>query len=303
MRRTTKLNEKEKQYITTNYTELRPSELAVYIGKPEHMVREYINEISPQVKKVFRRDELPEGALPDEFEEVVPCPESLSAHEWELLKRELVPNELKMFTKSYNKLIEQFQGDVLATEEIQVKQAVKLEIFIHRNEQNKKQIVMDLIQIDLQIADEESIPIVSRNDSRLMNLKSQRQSLISTQPALAKEWEAYAERHSKLMGTLRATREQRVKQVADAKTNILGLLKEFQTEKFRKEQSLSMEVNKFALNEEMARLSEPHTYMDGEIDRPILNWETDQDDDNIPLNNEMDDTYADPEENPESTPL
>jgi hypothetical protein len=64
-----------------------------------------------------------------------------------------------------------------------------------------------------------------------------------------------------------------------------------------------MEVNKFALNEEMKRLSEPHTYMDGEIDRPILNWETDIDDDSSTNNNESGNNHASTEESSEGTSL
>jgi len=306
--KSTKLNAKEKIYIETNYHEQTPKELAVAIGKPIWVVREYIEEISPNVKKSFRRSELPDGARDDAkvdpIDDVVICPELREKHEWAQLKRELTASELRMFEQSYKNYIDQFQGDVLATEESQIRQAVKLEIFMMRNDQNKLQIQMDLDEVAVQISDEENIPIHNRNDSKLMNLKSQRQSLISSIPSLTKEWNECADKHSKIMTTLRGTREQRVKQAADAKTNILGLLKEFQTERFRKENALGMEVNKFALNEEMNRLSQPHTYMDGEVDRPILNWETDLDDDiSLTNKNESDNNHASTEESSEGTSL
>lgn len=268
------LNEKERKYVETNYHELTPNELAIGIGQPIWKIREYIEEISPKPKQSYRRVETPSViAVTDD---VVICQELRDKHEWENLKQELTADELRMFERSYKTLIDQFQGDVLPTEERQIMQAIKLEVFMSRNEKNKLQIQLDLDDVEQMISDEEKIPIQNRNDTKMMNLKSQRQSLISASPSLTKEWQECADRHSKIMTTLKGTREQRVKQAADAKTNILGLLKEFQTEKFRKNQSLSMEINKFALNDEMDRLSKLHTYMDGEVDRPILNWETEE---------------------------
>lgn len=266
-----KLSQSHRDYIDENARDQSPTELARAIGKPVHLVSEYLRSQKPEPPKIITKKELPvkTDPLPD-----YACPELRAKHEYQDLHKELTPEEMIRFEKSYKAYFEQFQGDVMATEEKQIFHAIKLEIFMHRNERNKFQCEMDLQDVEEQIAAQESLPTIHQNKSQLDTFRDQRRMLMSAAPQLTKEWNECQDKHGKIMQNIRGTREQRVKQSVDAKTNILGLLKEFQKKEYREQQARESELRKFAMEKEVERLSQEHTYLDGTIDRPLLNSKT-----------------------------
>lgn len=274
-----KLTKSQRDYIEENFRDQSPSDLARSIGKPTSYVNEYLKDRDSKPKIVQKKD-LPEVLASNEPLPDYACPELRAKHEFQSLHQELTPREMIFFEKSYRDLIEQFQGDVLPTEEKQISQAIKLEVFMRRNEKIRLQCKNDLDDIDDQISDQECLPKASQNDQLLGTLRDQRRSLMISTPMLAKEWNDYQDKHGKLMQSIRGTRDQRVKQIVDAKSNILGLLKEFQKREYREQQAKTEAVRKLALAEEYKRLSAPHTYMDGMVDRPILNHNTIEEDSN-----------------------
>ncbi len=266
-----KLKQHERDYIDENCRDQSPTELARALGKSPQSVINYLKQQSAIPKVVRSYNEPPKSPeiLPD-----YACVGLRAKHEYQNLYSELTPEEIIFFEKSYGALIEQFQGDVLPTEEKQIFQAIKLEVFMHRNERSRFQCENDLRDIEEQLSDQEGLPKASQNEQVIGTLRDQRRSLMISTPMLAKEWNEYQDKHGKLMQSIRGTRDQRVKQIVDAKSNILGLLKEFQKKEYREQQARESELRKFAMQKETERLSKEHKYMDGTIDRPLLNYRT-----------------------------
>ena len=78
-----------------------------------------------------------------------------------------------------------------------------------------------------------------------------------------------------MLKDLKGTREQRIKAIEDSKQTFASLVKQIATDKsFRTKIGVDMEKMRLAMEKEKARLSEFHTYEDGQVDQPFLTPDT-----------------------------
>jgi len=100
-------------------------------------------------------------------------------------------------------------------------------------------------------------------------------SLYKTCGTIQKEYTDLHSSKTKIFSALKATREQRIKQIENSKESFVDWVKELmKNPDKRKEYGVYMEKHRIATEVEYKRLSEFHVYDDKEVDVPILNSET-----------------------------
>ena len=198
---------------------------------------------------------------------------------WEDLKGQFNEHELEMLLYHWGRIIGQFRDDVLPTEELQVLDAIKLEVLMNRALKNQQTNMEDIDTYEEQITEEKGRPIEYQDRDYIFNLERQIAVARAAQEALGRDYKDLQVKKSSMLKDLKATREQRIKRLEDSKQTFTGWIKNvLQNAAFREELSINMEKMRLAVEKESTRLAGYHKYDDGVIDQPLLTPETFSDD-------------------------
>jgi hypothetical protein len=249
---------KQKSVIEDNYSKMSPKGIAAKIKSKEKDVIDYIVNVMKM-----------QPLIEEEFDEGL-----RAKPEWEHYKQEFSPEELKLFEHSYKQFIDQFGGNVLATEEKQIFQAIELELFMHQNKQKRKFAEDEIKRIRAELQIEADMDPEERDKGRIDLLRTQLATFTASMPATSKEYNEFSKKHAEILGELKATRAQRIKQIEEGKVNFLGLIKDLEKEEKRKKEMIQSEIMKAAMLEHEKKYSQSHEYADKTYDIPILNPET-----------------------------
>jgi hypothetical protein len=265
-----RLSPEEREFIAANAATLSPEDIAVQLNRTPEVVADYIGQ------HVNKRP----GSVQAAAEKAVVRQELRESAAWKNLKDEFTQEELKYFEEMYVSLMSQFKGDVLASEETQIFQAVKFELLMSRNLKERKRAREDIDRLEEMQAEY----LKQFNGKPGMMADEEREAVLAmeTQINVAKaaeqsrttEYVKLQERHEALMKSLKSTRDQRVKQIESAKVNFLGVLKMLQDRDVQRREMRHNELFKLAGATEGVRLGRPHTFEDGNEDSPILSADT-----------------------------
>lgn len=195
--------------------------------------------------------------------------------EWARFQKQFNEDELIEFRHQYVQIMSQLRsyGDVLPTEELQVFHVVSLKINIDRTGEELKQAIdqmneslaeLDILRREGEDADTSKIAFwhdVYRNAQKMKKECSE-------------QYKTYSDKQDKMLNTLKATRDQRIKNWETADKSIIGLVRLLVEEENRRSLGDEAELMRLACEKEKERLSSPHTYSDGVVDLPILTPET-----------------------------
>lgn len=198
--------------------------------------------------------------------------------EFRLLRNELTKRELKQFGHRYARHIAQFKENITTTEQTQIFQAIKFEIFMTRHGSEIKKLMRQKINLEMLLkrfwqkykdidADDAAMQI-------LRDLEGQLAAKSASEAARQIDYIKCQERHSSLLKELKATRDQRLARADTQAENITDLIKRLRSDEFRAAEGERLELVKIAVEKEASRLSKLHTYIDGEVDLPLLNSDT-----------------------------
>ena len=194
---------------------------------------------------------------------------------WEEIKSQFKEEEQKMFIYHWKRIVGQFRDDVLPTEELQIVDAIKLEILMNRALREQQSTMNSIAETEALIASEKEEDIIDQNRDRILNLERQVALYRAAIESLSKDYKDLQGKKSGMLKDLKATREQRIRRLEDSKQTFTGWIKSvLQNADFREELSINMEKMRLAVEKESTRLAEYHKYNDGEIDQPFLTPET-----------------------------
>jgi hypothetical protein len=194
---------------------------------------------------------------------------------WTELTGQFTSDELELFKYHWSRIIAQFKDDVFPTEELQVVDVIKLEILMNRCLKSNKDNLNELDLIDKLIRDERSKEKEDRDQDYLMNLERQSASLRASQESLNRDYRELQTKKSSMLREMKGTREQRIKRLEDSKQSFTSWIAHLmQNPEILKSYGIEMEKMRLAMIKEKERLSEFHTYEDGQIDQPFLTPET-----------------------------
>jgi hypothetical protein len=193
--------------------------------------------------------------------------------EWEQLEAQFTDEELEFFLYRYVQLMGQFGRDgVLHTEEIMIFQLISNEIVTNRSLAGQKYLVGEVarLQEELELLDEDD----SKSRSRARALREQIEVNMKSLGDAKRGLDGSLKQTQSFLKDLKGLREQRIKQLESAGTSFVEFLRALQDEDFRAAQDEDMELVRRAAEKERARLSRPHTYLDGTVEPPLLTPET-----------------------------
>lgn len=197
---------------------------------------------------------------------------------WRELKQQFTSAELEKFMYYWRKIVEQFGGDVMATEEMQVVDYIRLELLGDRILNAQQSNLQTISELEEKIeAEKKGIREgdFEAGPDRLDNLINQVESIRRGQESTMKEYKDIFTQKSKLLDQMKGTRDARIKHLSSTKENIPDWMKQIMLdEATRKKLGIYMAKVRLAMKKEEERLSQWHEYTDKNIDLPILTTET-----------------------------
>ena len=196
------------------------------------------------------------------------------------MKKQFSDDELEVFEEKYIELMEQFKDNVLKTEEVQLFHAIKLQILMDRNLESKQRARSQIIKLEnLQkgIVDKyggDFSRVEQRDQDSITQIGEQISSFAIAEQSASTEYINLQKEHNSLLEKLKASRFQRIEKVENSKISFTGLVKRLMDRDFQEAESRTIELFKKASDKELTRLAEPHKYIDGSFDLPVLNAET-----------------------------
>lgn len=276
-RRTGRLSREDWDYIRKN----------VYTRTPEEMA-EYLNKTATTVKEFIRKDDLVSPFLVSEADKRKRTLRLLLYNRsyWKELKKQLTEEELESFTMDWVQLMEQFNEDILPSEELQLKDYLILEILKNRSLADRKKHMDEADKLetlrDELFEESKKMKKSKGKDSdeallladRVAQLNEQILAIRASITSYTAEHAKFLEKGASIAKDLKSLRADRIKKIEDGKTTYSGYIKMLENERKRREEGAEVEIMREAKEKEKERLSQYHTYVDGTIDRPFLTPET-----------------------------
>ena len=254
----------EEQFIRDNYGILSIEQIAEHLNRSAAPINRFISE-----NNVFSNTE--------------------EAKDYETLKRKLhgksfwkeitnqfdeTSGELEYFESTWINLLKQFREDVLAAEELQLKQFITIDILINRSMKERKRHISETAKLQKYVDDEYAKPEDDRDIPKLTNLETQLSFARNSIANYTNEYTKLLNEQQKISKDLKATREQRIKRIEDGKSSWIGLIRMLEDEDMREKEGKEMEILKQATDKYRKELSDYHEYEDGAVDQPFLTPES-----------------------------
>lgn len=197
---------------------------------------------------------------------------------WPVIQQQFSKEELIIFRYQWSSIYDQFGGDVLPTEKLQIIDIIKLEVLMNRNLIDQKKSADNVRNLELEIIQEKS-----KGDEvdkvRLSSLERQLGFLYTAQTSLGKDYRDLQDKKDKLFKSVKGTRDQRYSKIEESRETFLKWITQIiENPRKRKELGMRMEKMRLATIDEEVRLAAYHKYEDGNIDQPLLNCDTVKDD-------------------------
>jgi len=179
--------------------------------------------------------------------------------------------ELEYFEDTWVGLIKQFREDVLPAEELQIKQFITIDILINRSMKERKRHIAETEKLQRLVDKEYEKPEDQRDIPRLANLETQLSFARNSIASYTNEYTKLLNEQQKISKDLKATREQRIKRIEDGKSSWVGLIRMLEDEQIREKEGREMEILSMATDKYKNKLYDYHDFNDRKLDRPILN--------------------------------
>ena len=255
----------EEQFIRDNISILSIDQIAEQLNRTVKPIERYIGESKIGIKTA------------DEQENDKTLRQKLHVKTfWCEIERQFDKDsgELEYFEDTWIGLIKQFREDVLAAEELQIKQFITIDILINRSMKERKRHITDTEKLQKEVDKEYARPEDQRDGPKLVNLETQLSFARNSIANYTNEYTKLLNEQQKISKDLKATREQRIKRIEDGKSSWIGLIRMLEDEEVREKEGRQMAIMNMAVAQQKEKLSEYHTYADGAVDMPLLTPET-----------------------------
>ncbi len=192
---------------------------------------------------------------------------------WPVIQQQFSKDELVIFRYQWDSIYDQFGGDVLPTEKLQIIDIIKIEVLMNRNLKEQRDSTLGIAEFEGEILrlKADGVP-----DPMEMGLIERQLAFLRTaQGALSKDYISLQDRKDKQFKAVKGTRDQRFSRVEESRETFLKWISEIiSNPQRRKELGMRMEKMRLATLDEEIRLAAYHKYEDGTLDQPFLNCNT-----------------------------
>jgi hypothetical protein len=257
-----RLSKEEWEFIEANADGLSPEAIA-------HTLERSVESIEKHLAKIGKAVDKSEGfAVQAEYD-------IKSRPYWKELKAQFSDDELDLFLYHWKEIVAQFRKDVLATEELQVVDLIKLEVLMNRALREQQDSMLRVKQLEVEVEVEKRKSSNDQDKEYLFNLERQIASLRAAKESLSREFKDLQTKKAGLYKDLKATREQRIEKLENNKQTLASLVnKILRDPDFYEKEGKAIEKMRLAMEKEKERLSDYHTYDDGTVDMPFLTPDT-----------------------------
>lgn len=260
--RTGRLSRSDWEYIDSHSETLSPEKIAENLGRSLESVENHLKKIG----KVFNKHEA--FAVQAEYD-------IKSRPYWRELKAQFSDDELELFLYHWKQIIAQFRKDVLATEELQIVDTIKLEVLMNRALREQQESMERVRVLDAEIELEKRRDSDQQDKEMIFNLERQIASLRAAKESLSREFKDLQTKKAAMYKDLKATREQRIEKLESNKQTLASLVNQILRDpEFYEEEGKALEKMRLAMEKEKERLADYHQYADGTLDQPLLTPET-----------------------------
>lgn len=257
-----RLSKSDWDYIEANCEKLSPEKIAENLGRTVESVEKYLKKLG----KSFNKHEA--FAVQAEYD-------IKSRPYWKELKVQFSEDELELFLYHWKQIIAQFRKDVLATEELQIVDTIKLEVLMNRALREQQESMERVRALEAEIDLEKARDSDQQDKEMIFNLERQIASLRAAKESLSREFKDLQTKKASMYKDLKATREQRIEKLESNKQTLSSLVnKILRNPEFYEQEGKALEKMRLAMEKEKERLSDYHTYADGTVDQPFLTPET-----------------------------
>ena len=247
----------EQEFIKDNHREMSNLDIATHLDRDPISVQSYIKE------------KIGNSTLDDR--EIEALHDLKGRPFWKDLQKQFSEEELQSLLYHWSRIITQFRDDVLPTEELQIIDAIKLEILMNRALIGQQSNMRSIREYEELVTIEKGKDLETQDKDHIYNLERQVAVCRAAQDSLTREYKDLQTKKASMLKDLKATREQRIKRLEDSKQTFIGWVRNLMTNpEVRREMGTSMEKMRLAMEVERERLSEYHKYEDGNIDQPFL---------------------------------
>jgi hypothetical protein len=255
----------EQDFIKKNYKSLSPFDIAIKLDRDPASIESYIDL------------KLDSTVLDDR--EIEALHDLKSRPFWKELEKQFSEEELQSLLYHWSRIITQFRDDVLPTEELQIIDAIKLEILMNRALTSQQTNMRDVRRYEGLVTEEKAQALEIQDKDHIYGLERQIAILRAAQESLTRDYKDLQTKKAGMLKDLKATREQRIRRLEDSKQTFIGWVRNLMSNPdVRKKIGKDMEKMRLAMEAEKDRLSEYHKYEDGNIDQPFLTPDTVKDD-------------------------
>ena len=190
------------------------------------------------------------------------------------LKYQFDEDEIKYFVNHWVDLVMQFKGDILASEYMQIKELITLEILQNRIMRKRFSAKSDIERLQDMINEAYSLPPEDRNAADLSLWETNLALAKTAESNLTNEQQKISQDKKKLFTDLKATRDQRFSKIETGDKTFATLIKSLYEEEERRKQGEAAELIRLATEKKKKELMEIHIYGDKIADYPLLTPET-----------------------------
>ena len=261
------LSLKEQDFIRDNIDRHSAADIAVRLNRTEATIKKYCSENNLTYK----------GMSDDVYDDTLIRAKLESKPFWGEIKAQFDDEDLEFFVAMWISIMKQFKENLLPSEETQLVTLISLHILANDVLHNRQQAKIQLNAMEDRLNAEYNVSEELRDADIIMRLEQELSMLRNSMSSFSTEYTKLLDRIEKNQKELRADRAARVKVVEDSKSSFAGFVKHLKDDDFRKKLGEELEINKLAQEAAIKRLSEYHTYEDGQVDQPWLTTDTAKD--------------------------
>jgi hypothetical protein len=196
-----------------------------------------------------------------------------SRHYWPLIKSQFSKSELTFFEQEWYALMSQFASHgILYTDENMVNDLITTSIMVNRIMEKRQRMVQQIEELEGELL------ILEEGDDvdavRATMIRNTLTGLYSAIETYSNEYLKLQQGKEKFLKGLKATREQRIQQIEESKSDLFTRIQLLDELEAREREGRRMAVMKEAVNREEGKLGELYDYGDGDSDRPFLTPDT-----------------------------
>lgn len=185
------------------------------------------------------------------------------------LRYQLVGSELRYFEDHWIDMVSQFNGDLIPSEEMELKELLIIEILKNRENAAERDRILEREKLQAELRKEKAL--MAPNNTKIQQLQSELTAINASSSSHVRNFKDLCDRAEKIRKALHASRQDRVKHLENARIDFASWLRQLEDYGSKMRASREMEILKVAQEKERARLSQPHKFANGEVSLPIMN--------------------------------